>query len=129
MGWMYSGPYVKDRSPKAREILRLANMALERPDVVKGANGICEITLGSILVEIRTDYQSATLSVWETWSSGAHLIKRSKMLLSAVLLPGEVEGQPEEHIMFYDKRRSDWTLHELHKALPLEALAYYGAKS
>ena len=138
--WGYCRNYNKDNSPKAREIFRLAEMAMESSDVKTTAPGVQVRLTEGLWIEKkdeRKDWRSIELWTHYTYQSctmpGHNHPKepqKSRMLLKAVTHREPCwHGGTRSHIVFYNKKESDFMLHELHKKLPLEGLAYYGEAS
>lgn len=122
--------YQKDGSSKAREILRLAQMALHSGDVRTSPTGLRVLKAGALWVQQSSDWlHSDVIEVCHQhpgyYSKGS--FKGNVLLRAIVHLKGGL-GCVGPHFPLYNKKESDWTLHQLHKLLPLEALAYFGAR-
>jgi len=116
----YTSIYKKNGSPKAREIVRLAEMLLRQP----------EATSDGPTRRFATDAFVATRTAG--WKSGCHSIDiwqrgSCRVLVKMMDIPNH--GGPDSQgsvVTFYDKRSSSMLLAAIHELLPLEALAYYG---
>ena len=122
-----SGNYKKDNSPKAREILRLAQMLLERPDVAHNSAGTSWFATDQLRIQSSKEYPA--ISALEISIPFRPFHKGScKLLLKAVSnWKSWCYPTGSSHIVFYDKKMRGLVLDQLHKLMPLEALAYYGS--
>lgn len=121
----HCGSYDKDNSPKAREILRLAIMALRSSGSMRSDTGALRFASDSLWIEQRPIWDPKTETIEICYYTKEP--QKGEMLLKAnIHADGEYGCTSWPHFLFYNKKESNWTLHQLHKLFPLEALSYFG---